>query len=288
MITKPMLAGKVEDFSKIQFPVLATPKLDGIRCFKINGKAVSRSFKPIANVFVREWIEKHIPNGMDGELMVEGVPFSEIAGFIGSHYGKPNFRFYCFDYVTQGLRQPYSSRAANLADFPTIDRLVKVLPVTIRNEKELNAFEEKCLADGYEGVMIRTPNSPYKCGRSTEREGYLLKIKRMDDSEAVILECIEGQSNRNEATEDNFGRTKRSSHKANKFPKNTLGAFRVRDLKTGVEFNISGFTAAFAASVWANQKKYVGTIVKYKYQAVGSKTAPRFPKFVGFREKWDM
>jgi len=56
-IVKPMLAGKCEQPSALRFPVLATPKLDGIRCLKINGRAVSRSFKPISNTFIREWID---------------------------------------------------------------------------------------------------------------------------------------------------------------------------------------------------------------------------------------
>ena len=56
-ITKPMLASKCENPHLLPFPVLATPKLDGIRCLKIGGKALTRSFKPISNRFAREWIE---------------------------------------------------------------------------------------------------------------------------------------------------------------------------------------------------------------------------------------
>ena len=57
--------------------------------------------------------------------------------------------------------------------------------------------------------MVRTPDSPYKCGRSTEREAWLLKIKRFEDAEAVVLGTYEGMSNMNEAGVDAFGRTKR-------------------------------------------------------------------------------
>ena len=56
-ITKPMLAGKCERPDALSFPVLATPKLDGIRCLKIKGRALTRSFKPVSNRFTREWIE---------------------------------------------------------------------------------------------------------------------------------------------------------------------------------------------------------------------------------------
>jgi DNA ligase-1 len=39
---KPMLATKCENPAALKFPVLATPKLDGIRCLKLGGKALTR------------------------------------------------------------------------------------------------------------------------------------------------------------------------------------------------------------------------------------------------------
>jgi len=72
-ITKPMLAGKCEQPEALRFPVLATPKLDGIRCLKIEGRALTRSYKPISNRFAREWIEANLPDGVDGELAGDGM-----------------------------------------------------------------------------------------------------------------------------------------------------------------------------------------------------------------------
>lgn len=77
-----------------------------------------------------------------------------------------------------------------------------MLPVEIGSAAELAAYKEKCLSEGYEGVMVRDPAGPYKCGRSTEREGWLLKIKRFEDAEAEVLETYEGMSNYNEAGVD--------------------------------------------------------------------------------------
>jgi len=56
MITKPMLAGKCTNKNNIKYPVLATPKLDGIGCLVIDGNAVSRTFKPIPNKYIRQEI----------------------------------------------------------------------------------------------------------------------------------------------------------------------------------------------------------------------------------------
>ena len=93
-ITKPMLAGKCEQPEALNFPVLATPKLDGIRCLKIGGRALTRSFKPISNTFAREWIEANLPDGVDGELMLRGGTFNATTSAIGRESGEPDFVFH--------------------------------------------------------------------------------------------------------------------------------------------------------------------------------------------------
>ena len=92
-ITKPMLADKCERLNALSFPLLATPKLDGIRCLKLNGRALTRSFKPVSNRFIREWIEANLPDGLDGELIVKGTTFNETAGHVGRESGEPDFTF---------------------------------------------------------------------------------------------------------------------------------------------------------------------------------------------------
>ena len=290
-ITKPMLATKCEYPAALRFPVLATPKLDGIRCLKLGGKALTRSFKPISNRFAREWIEANLPDGLDGELMLRGGTFNETTSAIGARDGRSDFVFHVFDYVTGALDTPYCERMKALAALPESDRIVKVLPVEIRNAAELAAYEEECVAAGYEGVMVRTPNSHYKCGRSTEREGWLLKIKRFEDDEAVVLASYEGMTNQNAAELDAFGRTKRSLAQAGMVGRNELGGFVVRHLKTGVEFRL-GYNHIVGGidrvTLWQRRETLVGRVVKFSHQPSGAKEAPRFPKFIGFREAWDM
>jgi DNA ligase 1 len=290
-ILKPMLAGKCEQPDALRFPVLATPKLDGIRCLKINGRALTRSFKPVSNRFTRDWIEANLPDGLDGELIVHGTTFSETAGHIGREAGEPDFTFAVFDYVSEGCDVPYACRMQELARLPDFERVEKILPVEIRDMKALAAYEERCLAEEYEGVMVRTPDSPYKCGRSTANEGFLLKIKRFEDAEAVVLECYEGMSNLNPAEKDAFGRTKRSSAQAGKVGRGELGGFVVRHLETGVEFRL-GYNHVVGGvdrvTLWQRRETLAGKLVKFMHQPSGAKEAPRFPKFVGFREAWDL
>ncbi|MCX6872452.1 MAG: hypothetical protein NTW21_01385 [Verrucomicrobia bacterium] len=89
-ISKPMLASKCERPDLLPFPVLATPKLDGIRCLKLGGKALTRSFNPISNRFAREWIEANLHDGPDGELMLRGGTFNETTSAIGARDGQPD------------------------------------------------------------------------------------------------------------------------------------------------------------------------------------------------------
>jgi DNA ligase 1 len=154
--------------------------------------------------------------------------------------------------------------------------------------EELDAFEAKQLEKGLEGVILRKPDGIYKCGRSSTNEGILLKLKRYEDSEAEIIGLEQLLSNQNDATTNALGHTERSSHKANMKPMGVLGALNVRDLKTKVEFSIgTGFDADTRKELW-EMRNIIGKIVKYKYFASGSRDKPRFPVFLGFRDKRDM
>lgn len=290
MIKKPMLAGKCEDAAKIIYPVLGTPKLDGIRGLIVDGKALTRSFKPIPNAFIRAELESICPNDFDGEIVLKGKSFNEISSAVMSEDGKPDFTYVVFDYC-RDPSETYQMRMLKLGACPKLPRVEYLLPTTINNAEELDLFEEKCLAEGYEGIIFRSWNSPYKFGRSTEREGYMLKLKRFTDSEAIILSLHEQMHNNNEATKDVFGHTDRRSCQENLVPADTLGKFWVKDVYSGAEFGIGtgrGLTKELRKEIWTNQSKYVGKLIKYKSQKFGEKDVPRLPVFLGFRDERDL
>lgn len=296
MIKKPMLAENAEDISAIKFPVACTPKLDGIRCLKINGQALSRKFKAIPNRYIREMLEQQCPDGLDGELMIKNANFNSVQSGVMSEDGKPDFEYWVFDYVdASGLHTPYMNRMEGLGRLALPPFCKKVLPWIANSVDELNRIEAQWLAQGFEGVMMRSLSSPYKCGRSTLREGYLLKLKQFKDSEAVVVGFEELMSNQNEAEIDELGHTKRSSHKENLVPANTLGKFIVKEIGEnpwkGQEFKVGtgkGLTAELRKEIWENRSKYLGRVITYRYQPHGMKDLPRIPIWHGFRDPKDM
>lgn len=287
---KPMLAAKdLQDLTKLTFPILASPKIDGIRAIIHNNKVLSRRLKPIPNKHIQKMLQG-MPNGLDGELIV-GRPnheqvFSNTQSGVMSIEGKPTFTFHIFDYISADCytcRQDIFKRwyKDNGHKYPV--KLVK--QTLIHNIDELEQYEKRILKRGYEGVMLRSLDGFYKFGRSTLREHYLLKLKRFLDSEAIILNTIELMHNDNELKRDATGKAKRSSHKANMRPGNTLGSLSVRDIHTGVSFELgTGFTDELRKELWLDKKNLKGMIVRYKYFPVGIKEKPRHPTFLGFRK----
>jgi DNA ligase-1 len=279
---QPMLASPVE-LDNVVYPVMCSPKYDGIRCIIKDGFALSRKLKPIPNRHIQAMLASCPPN-LDGELMLVGKTFNQIQSAVMSVEGEPEFVYFVFDLIN---KFEYSDRLEDLMTLELPECCQKVEPVLIQDADELIRYEEECLAEGYEGIMIRSPDGPYKFGRSTAKQGYLSKLKRFQDSEAVIIGFEELQHNMNEATEDERGYTKRCHKKDGMVPAGTLGAFIVRDGEK--EFKVAtGMTAEERQHYWYTKDDMLGKLVKYKFQASGAKDLPRFPTFLGIRHPDDL
>ena len=290
---KPLLASPV-DLKKLKYPVFVSPKLDGIRCIVKNGKPVSRSLKPIPNRFIRGRFKLVAPqlNELDGELVVGPVTaknvFQATDSGVMTQKSTPDFKFYVFDLVTQHYTflERYHCLAGLSREWPSWVELVG--QIKIRNEAELLQYEQICIEENREGIMIRSIDGAYKYGRSTTNEGILLKMKRFTDDEATVVGFEERKHNNNEAKINALGYTERSSHKANKIGSGTLGKLVVKSPRWPKPFKIgTGFDDATRKGIWNRRAEFKGKLVKFKYQAAGVKELPRSPVFLGFRDKRD-
>lgn len=291
---KPLLASPADDNLDFSRAWLASPKLDGVRAIVRGGVVLSRSLKPIPNPHVQK-LFGHLEH-FDGELIV-GEPnahdvLRKTTSGVMSKDGEPDVRFCVFDHIAQPAAT-YRDRLSNLeADMFALTGLqcrnvFKLEQTTVENHDELRMFETEALGYGYEGVMLRDPNGHYKFGRSTAREGLLLKVKRFTDGEFEIVGFDEEMFNGNAATTNELGRTKRSSHKAGKVAKGRLGALVLKYGDT--TFNCgTGFDDDLRAEIWANRDKYLGQMAKIKYFAYGIKDVPKPVSFLAIRDPRDM
>lgn len=280
---KPMLAATCEDMAKLRFPLLATPKIDGIRALNIEGNLLARSLKAIPNKYVRSVIGIPELHGLDGELDLQRkATFQEVSSAILSEDGEPAFIYRVFDLVIPNVA--YSRRMAlldimsqRIADLGLTKHFAFLFPQEVKTLGELQLYTQTCLDQGWEGAMVRKPEGSYKFGRSTFNEHGLIKIKPFEDDEATIVGFEELQHNANEAETNALGHTERSSAQAGLFGGDTLGALVCESPKwPNVTFKIgTGFDALTRRNIWMSQKDCLGRKVKYKFQRIGSLDRPR-------------
>lgn len=284
---KPLLSVKA-DFNKIKYPVLATPKLDGIRCCIVDGVAVSRNLKPIPNDFIRNELEGL--EDLDGELVLRDLTadFNQVQSAVMSQEGEPDFVYCVFDKFTTP-HMSYEERLTELREeYLEHKRFKFVTPVEITDEDMLNKYVDYCVSNGFEGAMIRQPGSIYKFGRSTVNQGILLKIKPFHDDEGEVVEILEAMHNTNKAEKDELGYTKRSSSKQGLVPAGKAGAVLLNwnDKTFKVGFG-PGITDEVKKELWENRAKTVGKSVTFKYQELSAEGIPRFGKMIAFRAEGD-
>lgn len=291
---RPMLSATIDPlvdpnvFSKLRFPLYGSPKLDGIRAISIGGQLLSRSGKPIPSVQARNMFSHF--NGLDGELIYDHPTITNVYNITQSYVmsrfkeakkdGHPCLRFYVFDRVND---KAFDERLASL---PAGDEwLIPVKQTLIHNIEELLKFEAECLNLGYEGIMLKEPYGPYKHGRSTFNEQYLMKLKRFTEFEAPIVGFVEQMFNKNEPVIDALGYTERSTSKDGMFPADTLGKIIVRHNDEDLEISCGCMDHAMRKHVWRFMGDFIGKVVVVRHfdvNLVGYK--PRFPRFAKWSE----
>lgn len=303
------------DESKVKFPVFVQPKIDGVRGLFLENQMTGRSLKPHANLYTTKLFSDPCFQGLDGELAA-GPPTSpslcrDTTSALNTIEGTPFVCWWIFDYITpQTINWEYWRRyeaAQRTVEFLRRQQgwayrfdIVESLIVGTMDqlERHIRSYTEQ----GYEGVILRDPEGRYKEGRSTVREGGLLRIKEFVDAEIVVTDVEEGQTNNNVATVNELGLTSRSTHQENMVPNGMVGALwgnlvnAVIDAKGRVVFP-AGMRVKMApgcmtheerARYFLNQQDIVGQIAKGKTFLKGVKDKPRFFTFQSIRATSDM
>ncbi len=249
-------------------------------------------------MFIQDHLGNDYFNDFDGELVVglRNHPnvMQNTASGVKKASGEPDFTYWVYDY-TADLNLDYEVRAELL--FARIKALpegfkerVKFLEqVLIHNMEELDEYEAKQITDGLEGIMIRRAKGKYKQGRSTVKEGYLLKVKRFSHDEATIVGFEEECENTNEKEFNEVGGHTRSTVASGLIGKGMCGSFWVKSPKYDNPFKVScgSMTHEQRREVWENQGEWINVLIRFKYFAHGMVDVPRHPLYDGVRDLAD-
>jgi DNA ligase-1 len=273
----PMLAKKWEDRQdKVSFPLASQPKLDGMRCWIDANGAWTRSGKRWMTVDfltkeLKGFFDSHPHAILDGELYSHELKhdFNKICSLVKKT--KPTaedideceskIKYYIYDCVIHPMKtSPFTSRIESVREI--VQRLPQnfvAVPTTIANDQtELDALYGGYIEDGFEGQMVRLPDSPYEFKRSAN----LLKRKEFQDDEYLIVDICEGNGN-----------------------KSGMAGYAILQHADGRTFNsnIKG-QHDFLTELLKNRETYIGTYATCTFFNLTPDGIPRFPYITRLRD----
>lgn len=267
----PMLA---HDYAKrgkkLQFPVDLQYKYDGVRTIAYweDGavRLMSRSGKDYYAKHIVKALEKILPKGtiLDGEIYQHGVGFQTISRLIKKERPESkNLEYHVYDVPVweNTTDHVWHERCKQLyriaAKFKTSP--VKLVQCeTASNFEEVQSFQGRAIAAGFEGTIIRIRDGVYEFGY---RSPNLLKFKEFDDDEFEVV-----------SYEDGVGKYEGCVTWICKLP-------------SGKQFKAVPKGTLEEKKEWFdNAKRYLGQFLKVKYQGVSEDGIPRFPVGIGFRD----
>jgi len=211
----PMLANKyIPDKTKLnKNGVYVSEKLDGVRALtgyntqtkKIEmwtrtGRDINH-FENIRNNIIKILNELN-DNSLvfDGELYSHEIEFNKISGIVRRKTTKSEdekkIHYYIFDIVdidkTYKERLKILERINEIIKELNIKNIRIVLSTLVYKPKQILEYHNKFVKNGYEGIMIRNPDSKYLL---KNRSAGLLKYKEFEDAEFEIVDVVCGQGN---------------------------------------------------------------------------------------------
>ena len=304
---KPMLAPNQKvNLDDIKYPLLASYKLDGIRCLFIKGEMLSRSLKPIQNKQLREKMQPLVDYSrehnciLDGEIYSPEATFQEITRYVMTQdfedkksikkHGEvltipESLKFYCFDCVrNDNFEEPFVSR--NI-EFENLNHdLIKLVDQwSVHSRSDVEDLFDNAIGNGYEGLILKDPNGRYKCGRGTIKEGLIYKVKPFVTFDAEILHVVQATEVDPNAEKkiNELGRSVTSKKKGDRLLIDKASAFEVEYEGKRLKVTLA-MTDDEKEAVWGKRSSYIGKIIEYKGMLIGSKDVPRHPVMIRFRE----
>lgn len=196
---KPMRAYSLDERrqKKAKWPKTAQPKYDGCRTMAHHRPSdpfwlMSRGGLEYALPHVREELVPRVPPGwcVDGELYVHGMRLQTIRHHIETYTEESlQVQMVCYDmFHFDALDMPWSERQEHLTDFfaqnPGMAHVRMSPSLEVHSMEDLDALHDQWVMDGYEGLIARDLDGPYRLAAKSTK---LLKYKKFEDDEFEIL-----------------------------------------------------------------------------------------------------
>jgi ATP-dependent DNA ligase len=205
----PMLAQTYDKKKHKNFPYIANPKLDGVRCVVSKDGMFSRKGKPFVSCphisqALTNFFNSYPDTILDGELYNHDLKddFEKIISLVRKT--KPSeedikdshevVQYHIYDIIQDDCDDGYQKRYESLQEVLDLcpDTSLRIIESRqIESEDDVGEYLFECLEKGYEGAMLRCPSTPYEPKRSKS----LLKVKTFEDAEFEIVDIIEGVGN---------------------------------------------------------------------------------------------
>lgn len=177
--------------SKITYPILIGPKIDGTRGEKRGGSIYTRRGHQISGVqHLIDYLNTVNPalTG-SGELWVPGMPFRRSDGLIRSNKDKkPNVRYALFDVPSIGSlpleeRLKYLSRTFYPLESNPLPPVCHIPHILAHSLEEVDKMYNYWRSRGYEGLVGKDPKSIARVGKSHD---WMRKVNTFSDEYLVI------------------------------------------------------------------------------------------------------
>jgi DNA ligase-1 len=280
---RPQLAVPLnKSLESIQYPVLAEPKLDGVRCIcRVENNEPtfwSRDGKPFVNFAELEDEVRSLNLGnciLDGEIMASNGTFDSTISRARSHRGVNTYigyKYHLFDYLddfsdfsssfyVHQLKERKTQLYDKVINNDALKYITEVPYMQINNSAEL-AYQHMVYTNlNYEGTMIKPIHSFYHQGRNQDWK----KIKPFHTADLLITEMTEGTGK----CSGMMGR---------------LQCYGLLEDGRNVKCEVgTGFSDALRKHMWENQHEYLGKFCEVQYQEVTKDMSLRFPSFKRMR-----
>ena len=203
---KPMLAGGYKKNDDI-FPVIAQPKLDGIRCIANKSGLWTRANKPITSCphiweEIKPIFDKHPEFTFDGELYNHELKddFNKITSLVRKQKtteydtleAKKLVQYHVYDmYDTSHKDLIFSGRFFKMGmTLSDMDSIKVVETILTQTQDSLDELYSTWMEAGYEGQMVRIDEA-----YENKRSKFLLKRKEFITDEFQVVSMLEGKGN---------------------------------------------------------------------------------------------